>query len=326
MASMKKKSIVRWVNVDGSRAKPNAPEARKTVEKSAKWYGTFRDADGVKRTVALCKDKAAARMLLAEAERKAQRVAAGLEAADPHGHADRPLAVHLDDHQRTLLAEGSTEQQARQVRFRAGAVLTGCGFRRLADIRPGPVVEIVPTLVIPPKSAKSKPRPLGLQTRNYYLAAAKQFCRWAQRDGRMPNNPLGHLTGWNAAVDVRRQRRALTDAEARRLLDATRTQPERLGLSGEARAMLYAAALGTGLRASELASLTPRSFALDANPPTVAIAAKDEKARRGDVLPIHPGLAAMLAAWIAGRPLDAPLWPGNWARHKCGPPPSYAPT
>ncbi len=52
----------------------------------------------------------------------------------------------------------------------------------------------------------------------------------------------------------------------------------------------------------------PASFDLEAAPPTVAIDAKNRKA---ETLPLHPGLAAMLAHWIAP---GSPLWDGNWAK------------
>lgn len=48
--------------------------------------------------------------------------------------------------------------------------------------------------------------------------------------------------------------------------------------------------MGTGLRASELASLTPQSFDLESDPPTARILAKNEKARRGDSPPLPPSL------------------------------------
>lgn len=53
------------------------------------------------------------------------------------------------------------------------------------------------------------------------------------------------------------------------------------------REMLYLVSLYTGLRASELASLTQESFALERDPPTLTVAAGYSKRRREDVVP-HP--------------------------------------
>ena len=61
----------------------------------------------------------------------------------------------------------------------------------------------------------------------------------------------------------------------------------------------------TGPRKGEIASLTPVSFNLDANPPTITVDAADSKHRRKDVLPLHPELVAMLRDWLKGmKPTD----------------------
>jgi integrase len=72
--------------------------------------------------------------------------------------------------------------------------------------------------------------------------------------------------------------------------------------------MLYFVAAYTGLRASELASLSPSSFDLTATPPTLTVKAGYSKHKRKDVLPLHPELVRQLATWLKGR--DGLLWPG----------------
>jgi integrase len=56
-------------------------------------------------------------------------------------------------------------------------------------------------------------------------------------------------------------------------------------------------AVETGLRASELRSLTWASFELDGHPPTVTVKAAYSKHRRDDVPPLKPSLAQSLARW-----------------------------
>jgi integrase len=65
----------------------------------------------------------------------------------------------------------------------------------------------------------------------------------------------------------------------------------------------------TGLRRNEIASLTPRSFALEASPPTITVEAAASKHRRKDVLPLHPEFVPQLREWIAGCPSAAKLFP-----------------
>ena len=81
-------------------------------------------------------------------------------------------------------------------------------------------------------------------------------------------------------------------------------------------AMLYRVALGTGLRASELASLTSAAFALDATPPTVTVEARHAKSGRTEPVPIPAHLVAVLRPWLAGKPAGERVWPGTWAARR----------
>ncbi len=65
----------------------------------------------------------------------------------------------------------------------------------------------------------------------------------------------------------------------------------------------------TGLRRSELASLTPASFDLDFVPPMLTVAATISKHRSTDTLPLHPKLVEMLGDWLKGLEPDQPLFP-----------------
>ncbi len=73
-------------------------------------------------------------------------------------------------------------------------------------------------------------------------------------------------------------------------------------------------AAGTGFRANELRSLTPESFDLAADPPTVTVEAAYSKRRRDDIQPIRPDLAAALRSWIAGKAPGRPVF-GNLTKH-----------
>ena len=150
-------------------------------------------------------------------------------------------------------------------------------------------------------------RGIGAQTSNFYLGAVKQFCRWMVRDGRAGASPVTHLDGLNVRTDRRHDRRALTVDEIRRLLTAAAKGPERYGMIGAARAMLYRVAVETGLREAELRSLTGASFDLDRGAPTVTVAAAYSKHRREDRLPLRTGTAAALGAFLAKKAMREPL-------------------
>jgi hypothetical protein len=81
------------------------------------------------------------------------------------------------------------------------------------------------------------------------------------------------------------------------------------GYDGESRARIYLFSYLTGLRRQEMGSLTPRSFDLAAERPTVTVEAACSKHRRKDVLPLHPGLVELLPSWMDGLGPDDPLFP-----------------
>src|SRR4051812_33450102 len=69
MGSLLKVWVVRHVDAEGRRVSRDTPGSRAIKEKSAKWYGQFKDAAGNRRRVPLCTDKAAALQELARLER-----------------------------------------------------------------------------------------------------------------------------------------------------------------------------------------------------------------------------------------------------------------
>ncbi len=151
---------------------------------------------------------------------------------------------------------------------------------------------------------------IGHRTYNHYLQAFDSFCNWCVSTRRLIANPVVGLERLNAETDVRHKRRALTADEVGRLVQAARQSGVYVQrFSGEDRARIYILSYMTGLRRSEMASLTPRSFSLDAEQPTVTVEAAASKHRRKDVLPLHPDLACMVREWIAKIPPKQKLFP-----------------
>lgn len=308
MASLFRKTNTRYVDADGNRVTKNTPGARKVKVTLKPWYGKYRDADGIERRKKLSANKAAARQMLAELERKAEQQRSGLSSPFEN-HATRPLAEHLTDFERSLRDKGNSEDHCKLVAHRATKIVEDCRFRFIGDISASRVQSCLSDLK---KLGRSQ------QTINHYLRAIKQFANWLVRDRRTNDNRLTHLAGGNVKTDLRIERRELSNDEIDWLLKTTRAGRSRSKLSGWERFTLYSTAISTGLRASELASLTPAHFDLASDPPTVRIDAADEKARRGDVLPIPPDVAELLAPWLESMAKDASLWPGVWAEQKRG--------
>lgn len=276
-------------------------------KKVKKWWGKYRGADGKEVRVALSDNKKTAARELAKLVEAAENEAKGLvDHYTPHRL--RPLAEHLDDWLGVLLARGASAKYATMKSSRLRQLFAGprCKFARLSDLSASKVE-------LQLADWRREHRRFGIRTSNHYLSAAKAFTRWLVRDRRLETDPFAGLEGGNVDLDIRMGRRELADDEITWLLRATRHGPVRRRLPGPEREVLYLTALHTGLRASELASLTPESFDLDGTPATVTVEAAYSKHRRRDVQPLHPQYVALVRPWLAAKPAGQPLWPGKWA-------------
>lgn len=274
--------------------------------KSKKWWGRYNDENGIERRVPLAVDKAAAQAMLSELVRKTERRAAGLiDRFDEHRQ--RPIDAHLEDFRKHLQARRVGEAQVKLVVYRAERIIEACRVRILTDLSASRVQKFLADLRADGKS---------IQTSNHYLRAIKQFSRWLVRDRRAGEDPLAFISMLNVATDRRHDRRPLTETEFTSLIAAATTGKTLSRLTGPDRAMLYTVAAYTGLRASELASLTPESFRIDETPPTVTVLAAYSKHRRQDVLPLHPSVVDCLRPWLAEKKPSTPVWPGTWAQGK----------
>ena len=180
-----------------------------------------------------------------------------------------------------MIAEERTEKHANLTVNRVRRVFTGCGFTFHTDISASKVQR---------RLAERRDSGNGISetSHNHYLRAVKMFCRWRDRDRRVLETPVDHLRRLTV-TNRRRMRRALTVDEVRKLLDSAQRGPDRHGMSGPVRALLYRLANETGLRAAELASLARTSFDLSSDSSTVTVEARHSKRRKKDTLPTTDG-------------------------------------
>ncbi len=201
-----------------------------------------------------------------------------------------------------LKAKGNTAAYVDKTVGQVERVFGACGFINWSDLSPGKMMKHLDDLrADTADEGGAVKRGLSARTFNSYLGAVKAFCRWMVKDGRASESPLAHLDGLNVRTDRRIVRRALSVEELSWLLASAGEQPERYGMTGAARALLYRLAVETGLRAGELASLKRSSFALDADNPTVTVEAAYSKHRREDILPLRANSAAALAEFMASK-------------------------
>lgn len=293
---------------------------------SPKWYGEYTDSSGKRRQRSTgTNNKRDAGTILAKWESEANMQRHGLTIS---------AAVTLE----SLLTEyvtylGSTtpryqEEAAAKIR----RVLDALTYTYPREIDRIQVENVVRTLKTP------KGEPLSLRTQSHYLTAIKGFTRWlTQLRGALVRDPLAAIKKPNFERDRKKRRRFLTQAEW-------------YWLARTPNALIYETAIATGLRASELRSLTRASLRvdhlhLDAKHTKNGKVAKqyisaDLRQRLASALPFRiPDKSAKLfyadlelarAAWLASKPDNppvdflAPLSPSGECldfhalRHTCG--------
>ena len=267
------------------------------------WYYRFVDGHGVQKERKGCPDRRETEGMAAALEGNVAKIKAGL--IDPKAlgykvHEARDLADHLKDFHAYLVAKGGTAKHGVVSTNRARKVLRLARIKRISDLTLSKAQSALAML---------RSEGLGQETINHHVRAVKAFSRWLWRDGRAREHFLAHLATTSSEADRRRRRRALTPAEALRLIQAAEGSGKTVGgLTGPDRARLYSLALGTGFRASELASLTPERFDLASNPPTATVPGAYTKNGREAVQPLPRNLADRLAPWLASLPAGIPIF------------------
>ncbi|MHC4521310.1 MAG: tyrosine-type recombinase/integrase [Planctomycetota bacterium] len=204
----------------------------------------------------------------------------------------RPLAAHLEDYRQSLLAKGRTRRYVREIVAEIDHVFRNCGFVFWSDISAHQMERYLAGL-------RDGGKGISARTFNGKLKAVKGFVAWMIRNRRAADSPISHLTCLNEKADRRRVRRPLGAEEVRRLLTVAENGPERYGMTGHARMLLYRLACESGLRANELRNLTAASF--DFANLTVTTKAPHSKSRNERTLPLRPDTAEQLKDFVSGK-------------------------
>ena len=318
----KGRRLAEWKDAKGkTRTAPLTAAGDRIAVEAGTYTAKYRDGSGIVRKVATrCRDESAARSVLTDLEKRAERVRGGLLTADEAGaidHQERPFGEHIDAYLTKLEAEGTSPDHRANVRRNLQRLAADCQFKRLGSLSR----EALERWLVAQEKAGMGPR-----TRNTYRAAAVAFCNWCMETGRLLTSPFAKVAKAAEDSDPRRQRRALTEGELRRLLDVARRRPledrstvykgprkgqryanlrpevqRRLDRLGQERALIYKTLVLTGLRRGELASITVGQLDLDADPHFLVLDAADEKNREGSTLPLRADLAADLRVWLADK-------------------------
>lgn len=322
MAHLIRPSKTYYVNRDNKRVPKGTRGARIVREKLGKWYGCGIPGLPPKKRVPLAKDREAAKRMLAAMVTAAEQ--GGAKMLDRAATA-KPLTEHLADFESDLrlgIQVGTgrkkrtapSEPQINLVVQRTRDILTGCGFRDIADIRDVTAADKLSRYLRGRLSKSRKDGGFGAQTATFALSDARRFARWIARKGTgVPPDVFDSLAGFDPDNDRKHARREVSPEELDRVLEAAlSSKRDHRGLFGPERYHLYLTAFSTGFRVSELAALTPAHFDLDTELPTVSLPGKVAKNKKRVRPPLHPAVAAALRTFLAGRPVDSPVWGGLW--------------
>lgn len=214
-------------------------------------------------------------------------------------HIDQHIAEWVDH----VRSRDTTPKHIKEFRNKVGKLKAKYKWSSIADITTTNIKDYINHLRDENKAAA---------TINHHIRAMRSFCNWLMDGKRLTENPMTGIKLLNEAADRRLVRRRLTVEVMRHILTTTYSSKKHHGLTGPHRYLLYRFAALTGLRWSEIRSLSRLSFSFDATPPTVHITAKDSKSKKAADLILRDDLAAELKAHMASfNPTDK-AFPGMW--------------
>ena len=206
----------------------------------------------------------------------------------------RPIEEHLTAFENRLKAAGRSQVHISDTTRQIRAFIAEGRFLTASTITSEAVERY---------AAKLKSEYIAAGTIRSYLTAMKSFTKWLTAEGKLDRDPLVRVSKPSAETDRRHERRMLHPDEWDYLSHYLATENvERFNIPADERIVLYATAIQTGLRSSELRSLTPGRLYLDASPaPYLTCKAGSTKNRTDARQYLKPDLAACLGRIAATR-------------------------
>lgn len=262
--------------------KPKRRDARtgKTRE-SRYWWGQYRLEGDAKYTRVSLKtsDKRIAQKRLEELVTRKERLQAGILPPDAMAEAAaKPVTQHLEDFVACLDRTNRSREYTRKIRQRVTRLIRECRWERVADVTAASFIAW----------RNNQAAGLAPKTINDYQDAVYALLAWLKSTSQVMHNPIEGVGRMSTTTGRTFLRRALTDAEAERLVD-----------SSGPRSAVYLLALHTGLRRGELRKLLWDDVDLHAG--LIRLRAEATKAGRPDVLPLSRPCIAVLAELASDR-------------------------
>ncbi|MEQ9461102.1 MAG: tyrosine-type recombinase/integrase [Phycisphaeraceae bacterium] len=240
------------------------------------WIATWYDHDGRRREKSTrTTDKAAAERILAKHVADAALRRDGVIDVKRDRFAvegRKPLSEHIEAYITHCRHRGLADHHINQKQRHLDRMVKAARVTRLADLTSDALERHLRQL---------KDSGLSARSVNFARQIAVAFYSWCVKTGRAEVNPLSVVPKLDETRDRRRVRRPLTDDELARLLAVAREH---------GREAWYLAAAMAGLRRGDLLRLKWSDVDFEASTITI----REGKARRVDVIPMHPQLTESL--------------------------------
>jgi len=262
----------------------------KLYKRDAIWYADYVDSNG--RRVRKCtkmRDKQLASKVLNLWEGDSRQIEVGLKCATK---ADELLEDHLKLFRSSKAASGKTGQHIDRTVQLIRAVAAHNAWRRLGDISADGLNKYAEHLKVDSEQSS--------RTVASMITACRSFCRWCTRNGSLNSDPTVTVSKPSSKTDRRIERRMLLPDEWQ-LLKKVLADSDLVknGQSSRERLTMYRLAIESGLRSSELRSLTRASLLLKDREPHVRVKAAITKNSKEAKQYISDELAADLEQFVA---------------------------
>jgi len=307
-----KERWAKWTDGKGRSRSARMTDAGRITVESGTYIAQYRDGQGIVREMSTgCRDKGAANSILTRLERESELVRAGVMTVPEHaaaGHAHASLDSHIDAFILHMVAKGTVDHHRKKTKAYLMKMNEACRFSKLPHLRRDVFERWLDS------------QTFSARVRNGYRVAAVSFGNWLLRGQRMTLNPFAGIPRANEKLDVRRQRRALTEAELGKLFQHAKARPladrvknrgtdaklkpatrRSLALLGLERATAYKLMALTGLRCNEVATLTLGALVLEGDTPHIALEGRNAKNRKGANVALRGDIAVDLSDYLDAR-------------------------
>jgi len=284
--------VVSWTDARGKKKTGKLTKNKRVIVETNKWIARYKDEHGnLHQEATGCKSKDMALAYLRNKELEIERIKAGV-ATRKEINASVQSAVSIEKHIQAfrthMQSKGNVKEHINQTIKHIETIVEFIGAKNITDIRQEKIELWIVTQI---------QKGLTHRTVNSYVASCKTFLTWCIDTSRIDSNPLKKIKKLNEAITRKKQRRALSEDELKKLFEAARLRKRRKNKNGNEIELIYRTLVGTGFRLKELKSI--KVFQVDFERNEITLKAVNEKRKKGTQQPINADLSKRLKKWTS---------------------------